>query len=130
EELIGARRMLAHRNEPIVDTVSDHDAEDRATLERHGVSTVAANKAISTGIEAVKARLRKQKDGKPRLLIMRDSLVEEDGLLAELHKPLCTHDEVMMYVYPKATSGKAVKEVPVDMYNHGMDCKRYMTMHF
>jgi phage terminase large subunit len=41
--------------------VCDHDAEDRATLERHlGMSTVAAPKTISDGIQAVQARLRPQ----------------------------------------------------------------------
>ena len=48
--------------------VCDHQASDRATLERHlGLSTVAAHKAVSPGIQAVQGRLRAAGDGKPRL---------------------------------------------------------------
>src|SRR5690606_28380246 len=35
------------RGEKILFTVADHDAEDRATLHRHGVQTIAAKKAVS-----------------------------------------------------------------------------------
>jgi phage terminase large subunit len=45
------------QGERIEATVCDHDAEDRATLERHGVPTVGAKKDISPGIQAVQARL-------------------------------------------------------------------------
>jgi hypothetical protein len=39
--------------------ICDHDAEDRATLERHlGMGTTAAKKSVSDGIQAMSARLR------------------------------------------------------------------------
>lgn len=48
--------------------VCDHQASDRATLERHlGLSTVAAYKAVGTGIQAVQSRLRAAGDGRARL---------------------------------------------------------------
>lgn len=48
--------------------ICDHQASDRATLERHlGLSTVPANKTVSAGIQAVQSRLRAAGDGKPRL---------------------------------------------------------------
>jgi len=48
--------------------ICDHDAEDRATLERHlGLSTVAAHKSVSDGIQAVQSRLRPAGDGRQRL---------------------------------------------------------------
>jgi len=48
--------------------ICDHDAEDRATLERHlGMSTVAANKAVNIGIQSVQSRLRLAGDNRARL---------------------------------------------------------------
>lgn len=48
--------------------ICDHDAEDRATLERHlGLSTTKAHKTVSDGIQAVESRLRPAGDGRPRL---------------------------------------------------------------
>src|SRR5262249_22256155 len=39
-------------------TVADHDAEDRATLLENGIATIAADKAVRPGIEAVQERLK------------------------------------------------------------------------
>jgi phage terminase large subunit len=111
--------------ENIVIAVCDHDAEDRATLERHGISTLPAYKGISVGIEAVQARLRVAGDGKPRLFVFDDALVDSDPSLAEGKKPLCTAQEIESYVWPKGADGKAVKEVPVKVCDHGMDAMRY-----
>jgi PBSX family phage terminase large subunit len=111
--------------ERIETTVADHDAEDRATLERHGIPTVPAVKEISPGIQALAARLREAGDGKPRIFFMRDSLVERDPSLSARFKPVCTEDEFPLYVWPVAKDGKAIKEVPVDDNNHGMDTARY-----
>jgi uncharacterized membrane protein len=52
------------QGEAIEATVADHDAEDRATLERYGVYTQPATKDVSPGIQAVQARLRRAGDGK------------------------------------------------------------------
>jgi len=106
--------------------VADHDAEDRATLERHGVPTVTAYKKITPGIQAVKARLRKAGDGKPRLFILRDSLVERDEALAQASRPLNTEQEFDSYVWAKGVDGRPNKEAPVDDNNHGLDELRYM----
>jgi phage terminase large subunit len=43
-EDLAASILLLSEGENISYTVSDHDAEDRATLERHGVPTIPANK--------------------------------------------------------------------------------------
>lgn len=117
------------QGERIEATICDHDAENRATLERHGVPTQAANKPISLGIQAVHARLRKAGDGKPRLYLMRGSLVETDRALELAHKPLCTVDEFPAYVWPKGKDGRPVKEAPIDLDNHGMDATRYGAMY-
>jgi PBSX family phage terminase large subunit len=114
------------QGEHISFTVADHDAEDRATLERYGIYTTPAKKSISTGLAAVASRLRKAGDGRPRLFIMKDTLVETDLSLGNL--PQCTLDEFPVYIWPEGKDGKPLKEVPVDMYNHGMDCLRYGVM--
>lgn len=106
-------------------TVADHDAEDRATLERHGITTVAALKAVTPGIEAVQARIRKAGDKRPRLFMFNDSLVERDPLLDEAKKPASTAEEIDNYVWPKGTDGKSDKEHPVKVDDHGMDTMRY-----
>jgi len=107
--------------------VCDHDAEGRATLERHlGARTYGARKAIKVGIQAVTSRLRKQEDGRPRLLIFRDALVSRDRKLAAAKLPTCTAEEFESYVYP-AKGGK--EDVPEKKNDHGVDCARYASMH-
>lgn len=114
-----------------MEIICDHDAEDRATLERHiGRSTAPATKTISPGIQAVQNRLTKAGDGRPRIAFMRDSLVEVDRSLADRSEPTCTEQEFEMYVWPQGVEGKPVKEVPVDKYNHGLDAARYMVARF
>jgi hypothetical protein len=73
--------------------VADHDAEDRATLEAHGIYSTPANKAVSPGIQAVQERLKRAGDGRPRLFIMRDARVELDDTLLARHVPTCTAEE-------------------------------------
>jgi len=111
--------------EAIEADIADHDAEDRATLKAIGIWTKAATKAIRPGIEAVQDRLRVLPDGKPRLYVLRDSLVERDDELFDSKRPCSTQEEFEAYVYPKGQDGRAVKEDPVKQNDHGMDCLRY-----
>jgi phage terminase large subunit len=106
-------------------TVADHDAEDRATLHKEGIFTVPAIKDITTGLESVTNRLSVNGDGRPRLFILRDSLVEKDPELFEAHKPTCTEHEFDSYIYPPQKEGREVKEQPIKVDDHGMDCVRY-----
>jgi hypothetical protein len=108
-ELSGDERYIA--------TICDHDAEDRKTLERHGVRTKPAYKAIERGIQSVEARIRKGASGKPRLFIMKDALVEVDPLLEERKLPIGLKGEIFEYVYPKVL-GKVAKEVPMKENDH------------
>lgn len=119
--------MEQHPKEPRPSrVVCDHDAEDRATLERHlGVSTTAAHKTVSDGIQAVQSRLRVQADGKPRLFIFRDAVVRRDARLADAKKPTCTADELPGYVWEVKPGAKGVKEQPVKVDDHGADALRY-----
>lgn len=112
--------------------ICDHDAEDRATLERHlGIGTKAAWKGVSDGIEAVQARLRVQPDGKPRLFVCRDSLVEVDQDLKEAGKPTCFVDEIEGYVREPQSGGrpKGEPEKPLKVNDHSMDATRYVVAH-
>lgn len=109
-------------------TVSDHDAEDRATMERHGIMTTTAKKDVSPGIQAVKARLKVQPDGRPRLYFVRQALVEVDQLLESLKKPTCLLDEIPGYAWKKYDDGKPNKEEPVKINDHACDELRYMVM--
>jgi hypothetical protein len=106
--------------------VCDHDAEGRAVLERElGMSTVAATKNVTEGIQAVQARLRPAGDGRPRWFVMRDSIVERDQDLADVRKPTSTPEEVVAYIWDTA-AGKPPKETPRKVDDHGMDAARYV----
>lgn len=111
-------------NEPEPDViVCDHDAEDRATLERHlGFSTVPASKTISDGIQATASRMKIQGDGRSRLFVLRDSLLKRDEVLAEKKLPASTVEEIEGYVWNEK------KDVPIKENDHGMDAMRYAVM--
>lgn len=129
--------------------VCDHDAEDRATLQRHlacecagteglpriACGTTAARKDVSPGIQAVAQRLRQAADGRPRIVYLRDSLVSRDPLLDDRKLPCCTEEEVEGYVWDTASGklnpdGTTRKEEPLKLNDHGMDATRYMVAYF
>jgi PBSX family phage terminase large subunit len=98
--------------------ICDHDAEGRATLENElGVGTVAADKRVLEGIDAVQTRLRDR-----RVLLLRDCRVFRDPDLAEAHKPTCTAEEIPGYVW----ADYRTKEGPVKEQDDGCDAMRYM----
>ncbi len=101
--------------------ICDHDAEDRATLERYlGRSTVAATKTVSDGIQAVQSRLRVAGDGRPRLLFERHAAYARDPELIDAKRPASTIEEFPGYVWNTA------KDAPIKEADDGMDCVRYM----
>lgn len=109
-------------------TLSDHDSEDRATLEREGIKTKPAQKAVTSGIQAVEELLRKRGDGKPGIILFYDTIVERDQNLIDTKRPVCTREEFDSYSYPKGTDGKTAKEDPVKQDDHGMDCLKYLAL--
>ena len=131
-------RLSVHADgtpERIEFTVADHDAEDRATLRAEGIPTLAADKRVSVGIEAVGARLVHTDDdgaplpGHPRLFILRDARAHPaDPDLKESGRPTSTAEEIPGYVYPSGQTGKALKEAPVKTDDHGCDTMRYAVM--
>ena len=111
--------------------ICDHDAEDRATLERYlGMGTIPAKKTVSDGIQAMASRLRRAGDGKPRLFACRDALTSRDELLAEAGKPMWLGDEIEGYVWQPALDGRPLKEVPLKDLDDSMDAARYAVAYF
>ncbi|RYG48699.1 terminase, partial [bacterium] len=107
--------------------ICDHDAEDRATLERHlEIGTEPAVKAVSRGIQLTKSRFQVAGDGKPRIMFMEGSLIHEpDEDLIEAKKPTDTEQEFDGYIWdPKAKKG----EQPLKKDDHGADTTRYGVM--
>ncbi|MFC6591688.1 phage terminase large subunit [Deinococcus lacus] len=115
--------------------VTDHDAEDRATLEQVlGQQTTPADKRVLSGIQAVQERLNPLEGPKPRLYVMRGSLVERDPALVDsetglANGPTCTVEEIDGYVWDKKPNGETLKEKPVKQGDDGMDMLRYAVMY-
>lgn len=106
--------------------ICDHDAEGRATLERHlGMRTRAAEKTVLEGIQLVAARFRLAGDQRPRLIYLRDSCVQRDQTLADAKFPTCGEEEVESYIWELRGNGKR-GEAPVKEFDHAMDCDRYV----
>jgi hypothetical protein len=115
--------------------ICDHDAEDRATLDRHlGFSTLAAWKGVSDGIQYVQARLKLAGDGRPRLQLRTNAVVEVDKSLRDRGKPASTAEEWGSYRW-KLKPGVVArlsgdqKDEPEKEDDHGMDATRYMVAH-
>lgn len=104
--------------------VCDHDAEDRATFERHmDMDTTPAIKHVSNGIHSMMSRLKVQDDGKPRMYYLRDSVLEPDPDLIDAMMPTCTEQEVDGYEW----EDKDKKETPRKVGDHGLDGSRYLS---
>lgn len=125
------KQIIALTGDEVIEaTVADHDAEDRATMERHGISTVTANKDVSPGIQAVQLRMRVDPvKKKPRLFFVRNALVKVDSALEDSKKPTCTEEEVSGYVWMTYPDGKPNKEQPLKVNDHGCDATRYLVVY-
>lgn len=108
--------------------ITDHDAEDRATLERKlGMGTQAAHKSVSDGIQALQSRLKVQGDGRARLYVFRDALLERDQEMDAKSLPIGLAEEVTGYVWAVKPGNKGgLKEEPAKENDHSMDAGRYM----
>lgn len=111
--------------------VCDHDAEDRATLERHlRLPTVPARKGVRRGIQLTQARMRAAKDGKPRLYVFQDALQGRDDIAVSQSRPRGFLGEVNGYVWETVRGTDGIpKEVPVKLHDHAMDAGRYAVAH-
>lgn len=120
--------LAEHPEEPApVAVIADHDAEDRATFERHsGLTTTPAYKPVTDGIQAVESRLRVQDDGRPRLYVFADAVVKTDEALKDGGRPTSTEAEFLSYVWDIKPGTAGLKERPVKENDHGMDAGRYL----
>ena len=108
---------LEIRTEMIEAWVCDHDAEDRATLEKHlGIVTDPAYKGVSPGIEAVESRFKAD-----RLFLLRNPVKDVDLSLEGEYKPTCTAEELPGYVWSTKKP-----ETPEKENDHGCDEMRYL----
>lgn len=123
-DLHAGRREWAQPQPSIL--VCDHDAEDRATLERHlGLPTSPAHKSRSDGVQAVASRMRPAEDGKPRLYLMDGALVSRDQAQHDAGLPCSTVEEIPGYVWKVGTDGRPIKDEPVKKDDDGCDTMRY-----
>ncbi|MFE1024967.1 phage terminase large subunit [Streptomyces sp. NPDC058818] len=108
--------------------IADHDAEDRATFEKHmGIGTISAKKGKTAGIQAFQSRLEKAADGKPRLMVFRNALKYRDHAMVDAMKPIGLAEEIPGYVWAsKAGSSTDLKEEPVKENDHSLDAARYV----
>jgi len=130
--LVGAAgvRVPNPEREPLSETtVCDHDAEGRAVLEKNGLHTTAAIKAVSTGIQAVMQRLQLGYDGKPKLGIFKHALVETDQRVKQARRPTCTKEEFLTYVWHPSQLKREDKEIPLKVNDHGADTTRYAVVY-
>lgn len=90
-------------------TVADHDAEERAELNKNGVPTEAARKNVQLGIQEVQKRLKER-----RIFFF----------------PSCKRllSEIDSYTWLPATEERNAKEEPRKLDDHAMDAMRYMVM--
>lgn len=90
--------------------VADHDAEDRETMAENGLPTIAAQKDIETGIQAVHELLRQDKPGLK---------------LKIFSSCINTIEELSVYSWALPKEGQNAKEVPIKHMDHAMDALRY-----
>jgi phage terminase large subunit len=118
-------QQVVRRPEAII---TDHDAEDRATLERAvGWSTRAAQKTVLDGIEAVQLRIKRK-----RIFILKDACQRRDQSLIDAKKPTCTAEEIPGYIWFESSVKAGIgvrKEGPVKENDHGCDAMRYVVAH-
>lgn len=111
--------------------VVDHDAEDRATFERHArFPTLPARKAVSQGVQAVQNRMRIDATGRPGLFVVRDSLMGRDPVAQARRTPRGVLAEITGYVWATERGADGIpKEAPLKQNDHSMDALRYAVMY-
>lgn len=110
--------------------VCDHDAEGRQTFSMQiGMPTRAADKRVFEGIQRVQRRMRPRGDGRPGLVIMRDSVITRDPGLLDSAKPTSTAEEIPGYTWAvKPGNAEGLKEEPIKEYDDGSDAMRYLVV--
>lgn len=110
-------------------TVADHQREDRETMSNEGIYSRIADKRKELGYKTVMERLKVAGDGRPRLFVLQDALVEHDPLMVEAKLPIGMIEEMDSYIWKPASPGHAAKEEALEKDDHSMDCLRYACMY-
>jgi len=134
-------KQLTRGERPPYVILCDHDAEDRATFERHlGKVTRPANKNVSEGLQALAARFRIGANGRPRITFMRDGIVhgmttpdrpdapplwQPDPELVTRKQPTSVVEEIPGYVWEQQVISGKVKDQPHKDLDDGCDTARY-----
>lgn len=122
EDHARALLRLAAKDPPPDYVICDHDAEDRATLERHlPHPTRPAHKNVKNGINAFAERL-----AAGRLQVRRGALASRDGLMDDAILPQGLAEEIGGYVWLPPTGDRPPKDEPEKRNDHSMDAARYL----
>ena len=110
----------------VAGSFADHDAEDAATLARHGVWTRPARKDIGACIRAIVRALNTD-----ALVIEPELLVAEDALQVAQRQPTSLPKELSRLQWQKLAEQRRnptddPKEKPVDAANHRIDALGYI----
>jgi phage terminase large subunit-like protein len=97
-------------------TISDHEAQTRAELERHGLASTLADKRPELSWQVANRHLKVQADGKPSIFI----------------SPRCVNliRQCQNYHFKQVRDGHEVKEVVDKVDDHSVDAFLYMCMYF
>jgi hypothetical protein len=94
-------------------------------MQQAGVPAQPGFNDIEAGINAVRQRLERAGDRRPRLFLCNDALRDRDEHMEAEKLPIGLSAEMDAYSYPKGSDGKPIKETPVDRDNHSCDAARY-----
>jgi phage terminase large subunit len=103
--------------------------QEREELRSLGLTMQPAKKgpgSVKRGIDMIRERLSPAGDGRPRLFVVRGSLVEVCSTLSEQMDPLDIVQELEGYHYPVRREGRPEDEQPVKEHDHGIDALRYL----
>ena len=81
QKLLREHAAVLRSGDRVAYFISDHDSQDRRELYELGISTRSAHKDVVPGIQSVKARLKIQDNGEPRLYVFKScpKLIREMG---------------------------------------------------
>lgn len=109
---IVAVKRLSRKESYTISFADPENAEDRAELRKAGMPTKAARKDVARGVEVVQGKLKVKPNGKPSLFVFKTC------------KNTCR--EMATYRYPKGTSSKDPKDLPLAKNDHTVDVVRYV----
>lgn len=108
------RRRFDEDGTPAVIWADPEEANGRMTLAEHGVITQPARKDIRPGINAVAARLARDANGRPHIVV--HDRPENLPLIREIEG----------YVWAPRSGQRDAPDLPVKLNDHAMDALRYL----